>query len=49
MEGDRLYVQVWLIVVVGLPLLVERLRMSGGSSDALPARSDPLLKSGGRQ
>ena len=44
LEGDRLYVQVWLIVVVGLPLLVERLRMSGGPSDALPARSDPLMK-----
>ncbi|MEU1805754.1 hypothetical protein [Streptomyces sp. NPDC019937] len=49
MEGDRLYVQVWLIVVVGLPLLVERLRMSGRSSDALPARSDPLLRSDGRK
>lgn len=49
MEGDRLYVQVWLIVVVGLPLLVDRLRMSGGSSGALPARSDPLLKSDGRR
>lgn len=48
MEGDRLYVQVWLIVVVGLPLLVERLRMSGGSSDALPARSDPLIRTDGR-
>jgi len=49
MEGDRLYVQVWLIVVVGLPLLVERLRMSGGSSGALPARRDPLIKSDGRR
>ncbi|MGR3939323.1 hypothetical protein [Streptomyces sp. BRA346] len=48
MEGDRLYVQVWLIVVVGLPLLAERLRMSGGPSDPLPARRDPLLKSDGR-
>lgn len=45
LEGDRLYVQLWLIVVVGLPLLVERLRMSGSASGALPARSDRLLKS----
>ncbi|WP_148082047.1 hypothetical protein [Streptomyces botrytidirepellens] len=49
MEGDRLYVQAWLIVVVGLPLLVERLRMSGGPSDTLPARSVPLMKSDERQ
>ncbi|MFI0775765.1 hypothetical protein [Streptomyces sp. NPDC021212] len=47
MEGDRLYVQVWLIVVVGLPLLVERLRMSGAASEALPARGAPLMKSDG--
>lgn len=49
MEGDRLYVQLWLIVVVGLPLLVERLRVSGSASGALPARSDPPLKSEGRR
>ncbi|MER7793550.1 hypothetical protein [Streptomyces sp. NPDC097640] len=50
MEGDRLYVQVWLIVVVGLPLLVERLRRSGGTPGAPPVRSDRLLmKTNGRR
>lgn len=43
MEGDRLYVPVWLIVVVGLPLLVDRPRTAGGITGARVARRDPVL------
>ncbi|WP_327355662.1 hypothetical protein [Streptomyces sp. NBC_01304] len=44
MEQDRLYVQVWLIAVIGLPLALERIWQLGAARAAVSSSSSPTGK-----
>ncbi|RQW97661.1 hypothetical protein [Micromonospora inaquosa] len=46
-EKDRLYVSVWFLPVIGLPLLLNRL-LTSGSSSSVPTSAPEIVNVGGR-